>query len=153
MIVRPATKFDCPKVIEMLRHFSEQDRMPGQLKDDKVDWEYISSLYRHLLLGGGLVIVVEKDKEVIGFILGMKNSNIWYPNQISMNELVFWVEPEHRNSRAGYMLIKEFNKTCEQMKQKKEITMYTMTKTKHFDQVNYERFGYSKIEETWAVGV
>ncbi|MFY8211759.1 MAG: GNAT family N-acetyltransferase [Candidatus Nanopelagicus sp.] len=152
MIIRPATKFDSPKVLSMIKSFSEQNSMPDQLANDILDFNYIGSLFQHIILGGGVLLVAEKNNEVVGFIIGMKNNNVWYPNQITLNELMIWVEPKFRNGRAAYLLLKEYNKEAESMRQQKQITMYTMTKTKHFAQINFEKFGYSKIEETWAVG-
>lgn len=152
MIVRKATKFDSTKVLDMIQSFSEQNNMPDQLSNDTLDLNHIGSIFHHVILGGGLCLVAEKENQVVGFIMGIKNSNIWYPNQITLAELMVWVDPEHRNGRAGYLLLKEYNNEAELMRQNKQITMYTMTKTKHFAQINYEKFGYTKIEETWAVG-
>jgi N-acetylglutamate synthase-like GNAT family acetyltransferase len=153
MKIRLANKFDLPRMLEMIQHFSEQGNMPKQLSNDELDLLYINKLFHHLILGAGIVLVAEKNNEVVGLIMGIKNSNIWYPSQIVLSELIFWIEPEHRKGRIGYNLLKEYNKLAEEMRQQNKITMYTMTKTIHFNQINYERFGYNKIEETWAIGV
>jgi ribosomal protein S18 acetylase RimI-like enzyme len=70
-----------------------------------------------------------------------------------MQELMLWVEPEYRNTRAGYMLVKEFSKQIKQMVEEEQIMSATMTNTENLVNIDYTRFGFKKFEETWVLGV
>jgi hypothetical protein len=50
-------------------------------------------------------------------------------------------------------LLTEYNKSAQELLDNKKISNYTMTKNQYTDQIDYSRFGYNKIEETWAIGI
>lgn len=150
MNIRLANKFDQPEILDMLRHFREQTPIEDIKNCDNS--EYISSLYHVLLIGGGIALVAESDDTIIGMILGIIEQNIWDPDKHLLRELVYWVEPEYRGTSAGYRLLKEYNKLAEQLKEQKRIHMYTMTKMVNSPDIDFDRFGYRKIEEVWVAG-
>lgn len=150
MKIRSANKFDLPHIIEMLKHFREQT--PIELMRDCDNAEYINKLYHHIILGGGIALVAETDK-VVGMIIGVKDQNIWDPNMRILRELVYWVEPEHRNTTAGYRLLKEYNKQAQELVDEGKIKLFTMTKMVNSPDLDFSRFGYTKTEEVWVAGV
>lgn len=150
MMIRTANKFDLPHIIKMLKHFREQT--PIDLMRDCNDEQYINKLYHHIILGGGLALVAEMDQP-IGMIIGIKDQNIWDPELRILRELVYWVEPEYRNTTAGYRLLKEYNKQAETLRETGKIKLYTMTKMTNSPDIDFSRFGYTKTEEVWVAGV
>lgn len=152
MNVRKGNKFDMPIVLRMIVDFQNQKHTPESLKEP-LDMIYLNKLYHHIILGGGLALVAEHDNKVVGMMLGLKNASLWFPNQLTLNELMIYIDPEYRSMGVGHKLVTEFNRLAEEMRQNKEIVQYTMSVTEPFGKINYERFGYKKTEEVWAVGV
>jgi len=150
MKIRTANKFDLPHIITMLKHFREQT--PVDIMKNCDNEEYINKLYHHIILGGGIAIIAETDKP-IGMIIGVKDQNIWDPELRILRELVYWVEPEHRNTTAGYRLLKEYNKQATELVEQGKIKLYTMTKMVNSPDIDFARFGYTKTEEVWVAGV
>ena len=149
MIIRTANKFDLPHIIKMLKHFREQT--PIDLMRDCNDEQYINKLYHHIILGGGLALVAEMVQP-IGMIIGIKDQNIWDPELRILRELVYWVEPNYRNGTAGYKLIRHYTTAAQEMVDQNRIKMFTMSKMVNSPNLDYGRFGYRKIEETWVAG-
>lgn len=54
-----------------------------------------------------MLLVAEKDGEVVGILMG-KMTTPWYSDEPAAVEDFFYVKPEHRGSRAGYMLVRGF---------------------------------------------
>jgi N-acetylglutamate synthase-like GNAT family acetyltransferase len=150
MKIRTANKFDLPHICDMLRHFREQT--PIELMRNCDNEDYINKLYHHIILGGGIALIAETDKP-IGMIIGVKDQNIWDPELKILRELVYWVEPEHRNTTAGYRLLKEYNKQAEKLVEEGKIKLFTMTKMVNSPDLDFSRFGYKKTEEVWVAGV
>jgi hypothetical protein len=67
-----------------------------------------------------------------------------------MNELAYWVNPEARGTSAGYRLLKTYVDIATIMKNSGEITYFTVSKMINSPDLNYERFGFKKLEETWS---
>jgi len=149
MIIRQANKFDLPDIIEMLKHFREQT--PIDIMRDCDDEKYINSLFAMILAGGGICLLAETDRP-IGLIMGVIDQNVWDPKLFVLKELVYWVEPEHRNTTAGYRLLSNYNKAAKELVENDRIKMYTMTKMINSPDIDYGRFGYRKTEETWVAG-
>lgn len=152
MNVRKGTKFDMPEVLNMIQEFQNQSNTPESLKEP-LDMIYLNKLYHHIILGGGISLIAEHDNKIIGMMLGLKNSSVWFPSQFTLNELMIYVRPEYRNSSVGGRLVKHYNNYAEEMRQNKEIVQYTISITQPFGKMNYEKLGYKKTEEIWSVGV
>lgn len=150
MNIRTANKFDLPAVLDMLRKFREATPIDCMRECDNE--EYVNKLFHHVILGGGLALIAE-DKEPIGMIIGIKDQNIWDPDLKILRELVYWVEPSHRGSSAGYRLLKEYNKKAQEMIDNDKIKLYTMTKMVNSPDLDFSRFGYKKTEEVWVAGI
>lgn len=151
MKIREADKFDLPKVLDLIDNFYNGVEL--DLKNyGQLDLEYVNKLYHHIILGGGVAIVAEKDEKLVGIILALKSPNIFYPDKTVLNELLVYVEPEHRKSSACYKMLVKFNEIAEQMIKDEQITTYTVTKTEHLDEIKFERFGFRKSEEVWVAG-
>lgn len=149
MNIRQANKFDYPHIIEMLKHF--RDQSPIKVMAETDNEEYVSKLINALLHGRGVILLAVKDKP-IGMLMAVVDQNIWNPDVLVMKELAYWVEPEHRGSTAGYRLITEYNKLAKNMVENDRIKFYTMSKLTKSPDLDYNRFGYDKIEETWVAG-
>lgn len=149
MNIRLANKFDLPYICDMLRNF--RNETPIDIMRDCDNEDYINKLYHHIILGGGLALIAETEKP-IGMIIGIKDHNIWDPELKVLRELVYWVEPEHRGTTAGYRLIKEYNKHAQQLIDDGKIKLFTMTKMINSPDLDFSRFGYKKTEEVWVMG-
>lgn len=148
-MIRAANKWDIPSIVEMLRHYRSQTPLACLAQADNEP--YIQSLLAQLLLGRGLVLVAEKNDEVIGMLLAIQMPSIWDPEIKSMTELAYWVEPEHRGTTAGYRLIEKYKKHCDQLKAQGKIDYYTISKMSNSPDLDYGRFSFEKIEETWRI--
>jgi len=152
MNIRLSNKFDVNQILNLVSGFVNSAKLNKQIKDN-IDYNYINQLYHHLILGAGLVIVAEENNKLIGIIAGIKSPNIWYTKDITLREIIFYITPNYRKGRTAYKLITEYNKIAKQMLDEGKINSYTMTNTEELHKIDYSRFGYNKIEETWAVGI
>lgn len=150
MNIRNANKFDLPHILDMLRDF--RNATPIDMMRDCDNEEYINKLYHHIILGGGIALIVE-DEKPFGMIIGVKDHNIWDPEIKVLRELVYWVDPAYRGTTAGYRLLKEYNKQAQQLVDDKKIKLFTMTKMVNSPDLDFSRFGYKKTEEVWVAGI
>jgi hypothetical protein len=131
----------------MLRNYRSQTPWPRLAKCDNE--EYVLKLLTTMLAGMGMMFVSERDYEITGMLLAIKQPNIWDPSIIQMNELAYWVEPEHRGSTAGYKLIKAYQNYCEDLVSQGKLESYTISKMVNSPDLDYGRFGFKKQEEMW----
>jgi RimJ/RimL family protein N-acetyltransferase len=75
--------------------------------DKKIDE---SNLYGvlHKLVTQGIVFLAVKDGEVIGGIGGNIVASTFWPEDILLHEVFWWVNEEHRGSSAALRLMKRF---------------------------------------------
>lgn len=151
MKIREATKFDLPKVLDLVSDFYNGVEL--DLKNyGELDLEYVNKLYHHIVIGGGVAIVAEHGEKLVGIILAVKNPNIFYPDKIVLNEMLIYVDPVHRKSSACYKMLLKYKELGDKMIKNEEITTFTVTKTEHLDEIKFENLGYRKTEEVWVVG-
>jgi N-acetylglutamate synthase-like GNAT family acetyltransferase len=146
-MIRKANKFDIPRIFEMLRNYRDAGSINGvsDIDDEKTPMVVMT----HILVGGGIALVAEKENEIIGMLLAIKSPNLWDEKKYMMYEIAYWVEPEHRNGTAGYRLLKEYVKLCDELVDNNQIERYTMTQMSG-QKLNYSRFGLKPAEVTWS---
>jgi hypothetical protein len=132
---------------EMLWHYHDSGSIKGlDIKSEETAMRILTTI----LVGGGMALVSEKDNKLTGMLLAVKSPFLWDQSHYIMNEIAYWVEPEHRGSTAGYRLLKEYVKCCEDMRNQDKISNYTMSQMEG-QSLDYTRFGMRPIEHTWSV--
>ena len=147
-MIRKANKFDIPFIIEMLKNY--RNAAPLKVLNEANNKEYIEHFLFSLIVGSGFILLAEKNKEIIGIIIAGIIPNIWNPNVMQCSEIAYWVEPEFRGGTAAYRLLKSYIAECDKMMESGKIQMYTMSKMVNSPDLKYEKFGLSKLEETWV---
>jgi GNAT superfamily N-acetyltransferase len=146
-MIRIANKFDVPQILDMLRNYRDSGKIYGV--KDITDEATPIRILTHILAGGGLAYVDQKDNELIGMLLAVKTPYLWDHSKFVMNEIVYWVEPEHRGSTTGYRLLSKYIEHCDNLVEDNIIVNYTMSQMEG-QQLNYSRFGLRPIEHTWS---
>jgi hypothetical protein len=153
MLVRPATQADDDHIIDCLRKFAEEQ----PISKLKVEANQYNDHHVRKILDAirqrGVILIAEIDSEITGLLMAVVNPDIWLPQIKTMNELVWWVHPEHRNSSAGLRLLKEYTKICEKKVKRKEIHTFTMTLLEDSPVSNIEKRGWAPIETNYVYGV
>lgn len=147
MKIRQANKFDLPQLKQMLWNYHDSGSIRGLSVDDEETGMKILTV---ILVGGGLALVSEKDNKLTGMLLAVKSPFLWDNKKLIMNEIAYWVEPEHRGSTAGYRLLKEYVEVCGDMKDSGKIHNYTMSQLSG-QNLDYSRFGFRPVEQTWSL--
>ena len=149
MKIRTADRWDTPELIELLRHY--RSATPWRRLAQCDNEAYIQTVLAHIFAGMGRVFVAEHEDTIVGMLIAIKNPNIWDPDLYLLDELAYWVEPEHRGSRAGYQLIRAYQKYAEELKTSGSIEAYTISKMSTSPDLNYGRLGFEKLEEKWSI--
>jgi N-acetylglutamate synthase-like GNAT family acetyltransferase len=146
-MIRQASKFDTVEIIDMLRDYRMATPWARLAECDNEF--HVRRLLAQIFAGGGVIFLSEHQMQVTGMLIAIKNPNIWDPELLVMNELCYWVDPDHRGSTAGYRLLKTYVDHCEQLKQQGQIESYTISKMVNSPDLDYGRFGFEKLEEMW----
>ena len=95
-MIRQATKYDKTQIIEMMQLFRAESHIE-QYKDlDNVD--YWNRLLDTILAGQGIIYI----EDGVGLIMAIILPTIWCDKTLYMQELAWYVKPEHRNTTIGY---------------------------------------------------
>jgi hypothetical protein len=55
-----------------------------------------------------LFLIAQKDGQPVGFMCGLVSPHIFNPKRLSLQEIWWWVDIDHRRGRAGKMLLDAF---------------------------------------------
>ncbi len=142
-MIRQATKYDKTQIIEMMQLFRAESHIEQYRDLDNV--EYWNRLLDSILAGQGIIYI----EDGIGLIMGVVMPTIWCDKTLVLNELAWWVKPEHRNTTVGYRLLKAYVDYGKQLKESGRIKMFTIAKMVTSPDLKYGRFGFSKLDEIW----
>jgi len=142
-MIRQATKYDKTQIIEMMKLFRAESHIEQYRDLDNV--EYWNKLLDNILVGHGIIYI----EDGIGLIMGIVMPTIWCDKTLVLNELAWYVKPEHRNTTVGYRLLKAYVDYGKQLKESGRIKMFTIAKMVTSPDLKYGRFGFSKLDEIW----
>lgn len=147
-MIRQATKFDRDQVVAMLNRYKLVSPLKFQRTADPAQ---AYKIFDSIIAGAGICFVADEDGKLTGFLLAVRNVNVWVPDTWAIQELAYWVEPEHRGSTAGYRLLKSYTDYCQELLNQKQISYFTVSKMSNSPDLKYNRFGYEELESTWSV--
>lgn len=145
-MIRHATKYDIPNLIEMVKQYAQE--FPSELAKD-LKWfeeKHVASLLYTMIVGRGFVLLDDDNR---GFIAAIIAPNVWYPSLLELNELAWWVYPEHRNSTIGGKLWLAFDKEAEKLKKEDRIKVIKTSLTVNSPMIDYCKRGYKQIETAY----
>lgn len=151
MNVIEANKFHAPIIIEMLKEY--RNETPLKLFESINDEAYINKLLAHIFAGRGLILLAYKDETPVGMLASFIDQSIWDPSLCILKELAYWVKPEYRGTSAGYRLLSKYNQSAELLLDQGRIKQWTISKMVNSPDLDYDKFGFRKIEETYSQGI
>lgn len=117
LVVRPAKITDIDWLLSQLKQFAAFNKTELSLFGGPPETQHqtLSNLIRNHVL-----LICEKQPEVqledpdpawmpVGLICGALHRHMFNPEIRCLTEYFWWVDPDHRNSRAGQLLFKEFD--------------------------------------------
>lgn len=72
--------------------------------------------------------IVKKDGIPVGAIAGILSPNLYNPKIMNLGELFWYVLPEHRQSRAGLMLLNAFKDKADEVADESTLSLLTKSK-------------------------
>ena len=160
MRIRQGLTKDDDAIIDCLRKFADYQPW-GKLKAEA---EHYNDHHVRKILDAirkkGIMLVAEdvekrsltKPGDIAGVFMAIVAPDIWLPQLVSLNELVWWVNPEYRETTVGYRLFKEYQKIGEQMVKDKKINNFTMTLLENSPKIDLEKRGWDKVETNYVFG-
>ena len=131
--------------------------MLGQLKDFSAFFGSAISLYDkeaaahglENLIETGLVLVAEKkDQEQVGFIIGAMTPHLFNPKVIVLAQLLWWVDPARRKSRAGYLLLREF---IDWGKKNADWITFSLEENSPLNEQTLIKIGFRRTERSYLI--
>tara|TARA_B110000977_G_C10847845_1_gene404619 strand:- start:131 stop:577 length:447 start_codon:yes stop_codon:yes gene_type:complete len=90
-----------------------------------------------------LSLVVELDKEIVGFFLGYVVEH-FFGHELTAGDLCIYIKPEHRGGMTGARLIKRFDSWCQEKGVKEPLLGVSAGITPERTGRLYERLGYTE---------
>lgn len=147
MNIRLANKFDLPYFIDLIHRINDNDEL-GDIVCGELDDDHLNNIFATVLAGAGICYIAESDERV-GMILGVVSPNLWASQYLFMHQILYWVEEEYRNTKAGYLLFKHFDEECQKLVEQKRIHHVTLSAPKTLLEMDFERYNYELSEKTW----
>lgn len=138
-----ASKYDKAIINDLMLQYKHEAKI-DQFKDVG-ESQYWHQLLDQIIAGRGVIFLAEN----YGILIAMILPSIWSDKIMIMHEMAWYVTPERRGSSAGYRLMKAYLDYGNDLKQNGRIKGFTMSKMPSSPDLNYDRFGFKKLDENW----
>lgn len=144
-MIRPATFDDVDAIVDMSAKFYATTTYPSFARFDVMS---VASLARFLISDG--VMLVYEDRGVVVGMVGLVVSPFPMNAAVSLaTEVVWWVEPNHRDTGAGVALLRAVAPACRALGAS-AIQMMDMADSPPHAATLYERMGYHLTERSYT---
>lgn len=98
-LVRTAKPSDCEWIVEQAKHFIDYLQLQFEANEPHLRQVIAEFVTKHV------VVLVEKDGVRCGIAAALLQPHVFNPNVRTLTEVMWWVVPEYRNTRAGLLLL------------------------------------------------
>ena len=145
MIIRNATMNDVPWIVEQAKIFDEYYNGVVPFFSETYARENAVALIN----GRGIVLISEQNGHRTGFISGIISPHIYNPTIRVLVEMLWWVIPMYRKTRAGAKLLRAF--TAWGKDNADMLTISIPTKT-YIREESMKKNGWGMVEKTFVWG-
>lgn len=141
-MIRLATRYDIPRLLEIVEAYAYENpiKVLGQTANHYP--KYVEELLFGIIKGRGFIFI---DDHMTGAIIAIKQNNIWCPQVKELHELLWWVEPEHRNGSVGGRLWKAYDEVASVMLKKGEVDCAFTSISASGPLIDYTKRGYKAV--------
>ena len=140
-MIRKANRFDKLEVLGMMDAFIKETGIGFLSKANNEEWR--GEIFDSLTNGAGIIFIDPGKGCLVGYIA----PSVWCNKTFGLYEMVWYVKPEHRDSRAGYKLYKKFEEYTKELKLLGRVSFVMMGEFE--SRINYEKRGYKRMEKMW----
>lgn len=141
-MIRQATRYDIPRLLEIVEAYAYENPICILGQQDKHNPKHVEQLLFSIIMGRGFIFI---DNHMNGAIIGIKQNNIWCPNVKELHELLWWVEPEHRNGSIGGRLWKAYDQTATEMLKRGDVDCVFTSISASGPLIDYTKRGYKAV--------
>ena len=141
-MIRLATRYDIPRLLEIVEAYAYENPIKTLGKTEHHNPKHVEQLLFSIILGRGFILI---DNYMRGALIAVKQNNIWSPGVRELHELLWWVEPEHRNGTVGGRLWKEFDKIGSEMLVRGDIDFVITSVSASGPLIDYTKRGYKIV--------
>jgi hypothetical protein len=141
-MIRLATRYDIPRLLEIVEAYAYENPIKTLGKTQHHNPKHVEQLLFNIILGRGFILI---DNHMRGALIAVKQNNIWSPDVKELHELLWWVEPEHRNGSVGGRLWKEFDNIGTEMLERNDVDFVITSVSAHGPLIDYTKRGYKAV--------
>lgn len=97
----------------------------------------------------GVFLVGEIEGKIEAIIIGAIFPNIWLQDVKWLKEIAFWVSERARHTKLGFRMLMNYRDQAKKMLEAGYIDNFVITSLEKLP-VEYEKFGFHKIETNYA---
>lgn len=148
MITRPIKIQDIQQVSEVLREFRSEEISPEYMKSGEEHTVMVERiLIQHFFPHSWLV---EDKGEVIAVLIAHVAAMPLTPSAVVIEETIFYVKEQFRNTRAGYILFKAWTDYAKKLRNKGDVSAILMH-TLADSPIDMTRHGFKKLQTTFVM--
>ena len=141
-MIRLATRYDIPRLLEIVEAYAYENPIETLGKTKHHNPKDVEQLLFSIILGRGFILI---DNHMRGALIAVKQNNIWSPDVKELHELLWWVEPEHRNGSVGGRLWKEFDRIGSEMLACGDVDFVITSVSAKGPLIDYTKRGYKAV--------
>lgn len=146
-MIRLASRYDIPRLLEIVEAYSFENPVHALSKPNNHFPQHVEQLLFSIIQGRGFIYI---DNNMTGALIALKQSNVWAPSVKELHELLWWVEPEHRNGTVGGRLWKAFDKTATEMLKEGTVNVVYTSVSATGPLIDYTTRGYTPVGASFA---
>lgn len=148
--VRVARREDVPDLVRFARNFHKS----SPYKWLRFDTKKVTESFERVTSSPGtdmIALIAYKENENIGMVVAAADSPPFSSEKVS-TELAWWVEPQHRKTRAALFLFEAYEEWAKRVGCRGVQSAYLLN-TDHDPSEFYKKKGYTPVETSFIKGV
>lgn len=150
-MIRNISRHDYKNITQAMLIFrAESGRKSHMTRDYDID--HVHRVLDYARLSGVCLLAEDTDLNLQGFIISAKVPDVWQPKIIRLQEMLWWVRPDLRDTSIGGRLLLKYKQSAEVMRSAGEIFSYTIGRAGQTKEIDFTKQGFEFYESLYIIG-
>ncbi len=146
-MIRLAEDKDTDQLVKLMLAFASESSVAGY-GPDEFNIPHLKTVLK-AVRDNGRVWVAERDQQIVGYLMCLVEMDIWNPKVKRLRELLWYVDPEYRDTTIGGRLFATYCRYGDQLLKSKQIAGYSISLLDSSPDLELAERGWRAVETHW----
>lgn len=147
-MIRLATRADLVEIANLVKEEVASSPYSHLFDEDEINVTHLRTVIFNCL-HHGYIWIDQRKEGIVGYLIAIREPNVWIPSRTSLREFAWYVQPQYRNGISGGRLFVKFCEKGDELIANGTIDAYFTARMSNTADYDLESRGFKLAEKLY----